>query len=88
VAVVAGRALMASRRRSQLETARRLAKRGIPIAMDPYRRWQQLTPEQRERYLRMAREYAERASDAYAQRRGQAGGPRRGRGGGGLRRRR
>ncbi len=63
---------MASRR-SQYETARRLAKRGIPIAMDLYRRWQSLTPEQRERYLRMAREYAARAGDVYAQQRGQLG---------------
>jgi hypothetical protein len=71
---------MASRRRSQYETARRLAQRGVPIAIDLYRRWQQLTPEQRERYLRMARDYAARAGEL-----------RRGRGGssgrGGLRRR-
>jgi len=77
---------MASRRRSQYETARRLAQRGIPIAMDLYRRWQQLTPEQRERYMRMARDYAARAGEL---RRGR-GGPS-GRGGsggrGGLRRR-
>jgi hypothetical protein len=63
---------MASRR-SQYETARRLARRGIPIAMDLYRRWQQLTPEQRERYLRMAREYAQKAGDTYARQRGQLG---------------
>ena len=63
---------MASRR-SQYETARRLAKRGIPIAMDLYRRWQSLTPEQRERYLRMAREYAQRAGETYSRNRGQLG---------------
>jgi hypothetical protein len=67
---------MASRR-SQYETAKRLAKRGIPIAMDLYRRWQQLPPETRERYLRMAKEYARRAGDVYADRRGRLGSSRR-----------
>jgi GrpB-like predicted nucleotidyltransferase (UPF0157 family) len=63
-----------SPRRSQLETARRLAKRGIPVAMELYRRWQALTPEQRERYLKMARDYANRAGDAYQRNRpGQSG---------------
>ena len=74
---------MAEGRRSQLASARRLARRGIPIAMELYRRWQSLTPEQRERYLKMARDYASRAGDAYSQRRsGQYGGGRGGRGGG------
>ena len=54
---------------SGFATARQLAKRGIPVAMELYRRWQSLTPEQRERYLRMAREYADRATDAYSKRR-------------------
>ena len=49
--------------------AARLARRGVPIALELYRRWQQLPPETRERYLRMAREYANRAGDAYQQRR-------------------
>lgn len=49
--------------------AARLARRGVPIALELYRRWQQLTPEQRERYLRMARDYAARAGDAYQRRR-------------------
>lgn len=48
----------------------RLARRGIPIALELYRRWQQLTPEQRERYLRVARDYADRAGAAYERRRG------------------
>jgi hypothetical protein len=47
---------------TQYRAAARLAKRGIPVAIELYRRWQQLTPEQRERYLRMARQYAERAN--------------------------
>lgn len=63
---------------SQYRAAARLARRGVPIAMELYRRWQSLTPEQRERYLRMARQYAERAGDAYGRGRGQVGrGPRR-----------
>jgi acyl-CoA reductase-like NAD-dependent aldehyde dehydrogenase len=60
--------------RSKYAEAVRLAKRGVPIAIDLYRRWQQLPPETRERYLRTAREYARKAGDAYAERRGQLGG--------------
>jgi hypothetical protein len=58
---------------SRYQEAARLAKRGIPIAVDLYRRWQQLPPETRERYLKTAREYAKKAGDAYAERRGQLG---------------
>jgi hypothetical protein len=60
---------------SKYREAARLARRGIPIAIDLYRRWQQLPPETRERYLRTAREYAQRAGDVYEQRR--RSGPRR-----------
>jgi hypothetical protein len=45
----------------QYRAAARLARRGVPIAIELYRRWQQLTPEQRERYLKRAQEYAQRA---------------------------
>jgi acyl-CoA reductase-like NAD-dependent aldehyde dehydrogenase len=58
---------------SRYAEAARLAKRGVPIAIELYRRWQSLPPEQRERYLRMAREYANKAGDAYAERRGRLG---------------
>ena len=58
---------------SRYAEAARLAKRGIPVAIELYRRWQSLTPEQRERYLKTAREYASRAGDAYAERRGRLG---------------
>ena len=54
---------------SRYAEAARLAKRGIPVAIELYRRWQSLTPEQRERYLKTAREYARKAGDAYADRR-------------------
>lgn len=57
-------------RGSQYRAAARLAKRGVPVAIELYRRWQSLTPEQRERYLRMAREYAARAGDVYQRGRG------------------
>jgi hypothetical protein len=40
--------------------ARRYARRIVPLALEAWRRWQALPPEQRERYLRQAREYAER----------------------------
>jgi cytochrome c-type biogenesis protein CcmH/NrfG len=55
---------------SQYRSIARLARRGIPIAIEAYRRWQQLTPEQRERYLALARQYAERANRAVQARRG------------------
>ncbi len=55
---------------SQYRAAARLARRGVPIAIELYRRWQQLTPEQRERYLALARQYADRANQAVQARRG------------------
>ena len=58
---------------SRYAEAARLAKRGIPIAIELYRRWQSLPPEQRDRYLKMAREYASKAGDAYAERRSRLG---------------
>jgi hypothetical protein len=61
-------------RGEQYRQAARLAKRGVPVAIELYRRWQSLTPEQRERYLRMAREYANRANEAVQ--RGRASGGR------------
>ena len=69
-------------RTSKYREAARLARRGIPIAMELYRRWQSLPPETRERYLRQAREYAKRAGDVYAERRSRGFG-----GGGGQKRR-
>ena len=57
------RALPPGRGNRAVHAARRLA----PIAAEAYRRWQNLTPEQRERYMRMAREYAERGRHAYRQ---------------------
>ena len=45
----------------QYRAAARLARRGVPVAIELYRRWQRLTPEQRERYLKTAQQYAQRA---------------------------
>ena len=58
---------------AQYRAAARLARRGIPIAMELYRRWQELTPEQRERYLKMARQYADRANATLQQQRSRGG---------------
>lgn len=41
-------------------TARRLA----PIALEAWRRWQALSPEEKERYRTLARRYAERGRSA------------------------
>jgi GrpB-like predicted nucleotidyltransferase (UPF0157 family) len=51
----------------QYAAAARLARRGIPVAIELYRRWQHLTPEQRERYLKLAKQYAQRAGDTARQ---------------------
>jgi hypothetical protein len=57
----------------QYRAAARLARRGVPIAIELYRRWQQLTHEQRERYLQLARQYADRANSAVQAQRAQRG---------------
>lgn len=44
--------------------AARLARRLYPLALAAYRRWQSLTPEEKERYRRLARDYAERGRGA------------------------
>jgi len=56
-------------RGSKYREAARLARRGVPIALELYRRWQSLPPETRERYLKMAREYASRAGETYQRQR-------------------
>lgn len=53
--------------------ARRYARRLTPLAMEAYRRWQTLSPEEKERYKARARGYADRGrralDDARARRR-------------------
>ena len=53
-----------------------MAKRVTPLALEAYRRWQKLTPEQKERYTKMAREYAARGRNAYEQSQRRRGGRR------------
>jgi hypothetical protein len=40
-----------------------------PVVLMAWERWQSLSPEQQERYMRQAREYARRGKDAAAARR-------------------
>ena len=47
-----------------LRGAARMARRLYPLAIAAYRRWQSLTPEEKERYRRAARQYAERGRSA------------------------
>jgi hypothetical protein len=42
----------------------RMARRIAPLAAEAYRRWNALTPAEKERYKRRAREYGERGRDA------------------------
>ena len=59
--------------------AARAARRLYPVAMMAYRRWQSMTPEEKERYRLMARRYAERGrgivDQARARRRERTAGP-------------
>jgi hypothetical protein len=49
---------------SKAKSAVSFAKKATPVVMELYRRWQSLPPEQRERYLKTAREYIDRAATA------------------------
>jgi hypothetical protein len=41
----------------------RLARRAYPVAREAYRRWDRLSPEEKARYKRQARQYAKRGRD-------------------------
>lgn len=60
--------------------AARAARRLAPLALEAYRRWDNLSPEEKERYRQRAREYADRGRHAIDQARARRGG--RGTGGG------
>jgi hypothetical protein len=47
--------------------AARAARRAYPLALAAYRHWQGMTPEEKERYKRQAREYAQRGRRAVEQ---------------------
>ncbi|HEX8076137.1 MAG TPA: hypothetical protein VF545_14280 [Thermoleophilaceae bacterium] len=51
----------------QIGVAVRVARRAAPLAMEAYRRWQQLTPEEKERYKQKMRGAGERARGVYEQ---------------------
>ena len=65
------------RARLQANPAVRAARRAWPLVLEAKRRWDRLTPEQQERYRRMAGDYARRGQDALGRRRGGGGGRKR-----------
>jgi hypothetical protein len=52
-------------RRRAVQTARRL----YPLALEAYRRWQRLSPEEKERYMGMMRQAADRGRRVLEQQR-------------------
>ena len=54
---------------SRMQRASRGARRAWPILLMAWERWQKLEPEQKERYMRQARDYAQRRRKAIDQRR-------------------
>ena len=54
---------------SRMQRASRGARRAWPFLLMAWERWQKLEPEQKERYMRQAREYAQRGRNAIEQRR-------------------
>ena len=50
--------------RAGLSRAARAGRRVWPVALMAYERWQALSTEEKERYRRQAREYAERGTSA------------------------
>ena len=59
---------MAAPKTSRIAGARRAAQRAWPIAVEAWRRWDNLSPQQKERYRKKAGEYAERGRSALASR--------------------
>ena len=47
----------------------RTARRAWPLLVEAYRRWDRLTPDQQERYRRMAADYARRGRETLDRRR-------------------
>ncbi len=59
---------MAAPKPGRLTRARGVAKRTWPVAVEAWRRWDNLSPQQKERYRKMAAEYAQRGRKALASR--------------------
>jgi hypothetical protein len=60
----------------RISTLRTLARRGWPLALEAYRRWDRMSPEEKERYKSQARRYAQRGREQLARRKGGGGPPR------------
>jgi len=54
---------------SRVQRAVRVYRRTWPLVLMAWERWQKLEPHQRERYIKQAREYADRGRKAIEQRR-------------------
>ena len=54
---------------SRVQRAMRVYRRTWPLVLMAWERWQKLEPEQKERYIKQAREYADRGRKAIEERR-------------------
>jgi hypothetical protein len=54
---------------SRKQVVVRTAKRAWPVLLEAYRRWDQLSPAQKERYRQMAAQYAQRGRETLRRRR-------------------
>jgi hypothetical protein len=61
--------------RSRMGRARHVGRRAWPLVMMAWERWQSLPEEDKDRYRRMAREYAGRGRKAVERARAKRGGP-------------
>jgi hypothetical protein len=57
------------RERLRAHPAARAGRRVWPLLLEAKRRWDRLTPDEQERYRRMARDYGRRGQDAVSRRR-------------------
>ena len=60
---------MAQRPPARLARVRQTARRVWPVALEAWRRWERLPPHEKERYKRMASDYAKKAQAARRRRR-------------------
>jgi hypothetical protein len=56
----------------RVAAARRLARRMWPVVLEAYRRWDRLSPAEKERYRKRARDYGRRGRRAVERARGRA----------------
>jgi hypothetical protein len=54
---------------SRMVRARQTARRVWPLALEAWRRWERLPPHEKERYRKMASDYAKKAQTARRKRR-------------------